>query len=245
MPDFPPEDAGLPPEAEFLPDTELRTDEELSSDDEPRTDEEPSPNVGELRFDDELPPEADPEHPRPAFPRDVALIEAVLFMEAEAVDENVLARISGLPADTVAGALELLAERCRQEDSGLELSRVGGGIMFVPKREHWETLKDRYGRKNEARISRAAMETLAIIAYSQPITRSEIRAIRGVSPDNMLHLLQERDFIKGTGKKDVPGKPVQYGTTKEFLKHFRLNSIADLPKLGEDDLERFRIEGEG
>jgi segregation and condensation protein B len=114
--------------------------------------------------------------------------------------------------------------------------------MLAPKKEYWETLKERYGKKNDAKLSRAAMETLAIIAYSQPITRSEIEALRGVSADNMLRLLTERALIKETGKKDIPGHPVQYGTTKDFLRLFRLNSIAELPKLDEDEAGRFELD---
>jgi segregation and condensation protein B len=116
--------------------------------------------------------------------------------------------------------------------------------MISPKFDYWNSLKDRYGKKNEAKISRAAMETLAIVAYSQPITRAEIENIRGVSADNMMRLLLEKGLVRGMGKKDVPGKPVLYGTTKEFLKLFRLNSIADLPKLSESDMEKFELEGE-
>ena len=85
------------------------------------------------------------------------------------------------------------------------------------------------------------METLSIIAYSQPITRAEIEAIRGVSADNMIRLLTERNLVKEVGKKDIPGKPVQFGTTKDFLKLFRLNSIADLPKLDESESDRFEL----
>jgi len=193
-----------------------------------------------------LPNEPPPEEalPKEISLKDVALVEAILFMESEAIDEAGLCRISGLSKESVDGALEALGLRYASEESGIELSRIGGGVIISPKREHWENLKDRYGKKNEGRISRAAMETLAIIAYSQPITKAEIKAYRGVSPDNMIHLLLERDFIRETGKKDVPGKPVQYGTTKGFLKHFRLNSIADLPKLSESDLDRFELEGE-
>ncbi|MDE6068377.1 MAG: SMC-Scp complex subunit ScpB, partial [Treponemataceae bacterium] len=105
----------------------------------------------------------------------------------------------------------------------------------------WSVLKERYGSKSEGRLSRSAMETLSIIAYSQPITRAEIEEIRGVSADNMIRLLLERNLIKEAGKKDVPGKPVQFGTTKEFLKFFRLNSIADLPRLDEEEAERFEL----
>ena len=176
--------------------------------------------------------------------KETALIEAILYMESEPVEEAALIRISGLSREIVKEALERLGERYSMGDSGLELSGIGGGIMISPKREYWENLKDRYGKKNEGKISRAAMETLSIIAYSQPVTRAEIKDYRGVTPDNMIHLLLERGLIREAGKKDVPGKPVQYGTTKEFLKLFRLNSIAELPKLSESDNDRFELDGE-
>jgi segregation and condensation protein B len=87
------------------------------------------------------------------------------------------------------------------------------------------------------------METLSIIAYSQPVTRGEIENIRGVAADNMIKMLSERMLIKAVGKKDVPGRPVQYGTTREFLKVFGLSSIADLPKLDEVQADRFKLNG--
>jgi segregation and condensation protein B len=139
-------------------------------------------------------------------------------------------------------ALEALEERYAREDSGVELSRIGGGVMISPKREYWDTLRDRYGKRNESRLSRAALETLSIIAYSQPITKSEIEAIRGVTQaDTMIRLLVEKGLIRELGKKDAPGKPVQFGTTGEFLKLFRLESIADLPKLDESETDRFEL----
>ena len=176
--------------------------------------------------------------------KETALIEAVLYLESEAINEAGLVRISGLSTEAVKSALEKLDERYSMADSGMELSRSNAGIMICPKREYWENLKDRYGRKNEGKISRAAMETLSIIAYSQPVTKAEIKGLRGVSPDNMIHLLLEKGLIKETGKKDVPGKPIQYGTTKEFLKIFGLSSIADLPRLNESDRDRFELEAE-
>jgi segregation and condensation protein B len=87
------------------------------------------------------------------------------------------------------------------------------------------------------------METLSIIAYSQPVTRSEIEDIRGVQADSMIRLLLERNLIREMGKKDVPGKPSQYGTTREFLMLFHLESIADLPKLDENEADRFELNG--
>ena len=175
--------------------------------------------------------------------KETALIEAILYLENDPVDEPALARISGLAKEVVEASLDALKERYAQPDSGVELSKIGGGFLIAPKKEYWEILKERYGKKNEAKLSKAAMETLSIIAYSQPITRGEIEAIRGVSADNMMRLLLDRELIREVGKKDVPGKPVQYGTTKEFLKFFRLESIADLPKLDESESERFELNG--
>jgi segregation and condensation protein B len=175
---------------------------------------------------------------------ETALIEAILYLEADPLDEGGLCRISGLGKDIVQGALSNLEDRYAGEDSGVELSRIGGGIMISPKKEYWDKLKERYGKKNESRLSKAALETLSIIAYSQPITRSEIESIRGVSnADNMMRLLLEKELIREVGKKDIPGKPIQYGTTKEFLKFFRLESIADLPKLNESETDRFELNG--
>ncbi|MCL2066077.1 MAG: SMC-Scp complex subunit ScpB [Treponema sp.] len=176
--------------------------------------------------------------------KEAALVEAILYLEAGLIDEAAISRISGLSGEAVKAALEKLNERYAAAGSGIEISGIGGGIMISPKREHWEKLKERYGRKNEAKVSRAAMETLSIIAYSQPITRAEIEKIRGVSADNMIRLLLEKELIRETGKKDVPGKPTLYGTTKDFLRLFRLNSIAELPKLSDSDIERFELTGE-
>lgn len=173
--------------------------------------------------------------------KETALVEAILFLESEPVNEDALTEISQLSKDVVVMALDELKERYASESSGIELQNISGGWVITPKKDLWGFLKERYGKKNEGRLSRSAMETLSIIAYSQPVTRAEIEAIRGVSADNMVRLLLERNLIKEVGKKDVPGKPIQYGTTKEFLKFFRLNSISDLPKLDETESERFEL----
>jgi segregation and condensation protein B len=174
--------------------------------------------------------------------RQVGLIEAILLLENEPVELAGLQRISGLAREEVLRALEFLREEYRKEFHGLELAEIGGGFSLAPKQPLWVDLRERYGKRNEGRLSRAAMETLSIIAYSQPITRQEIESIRGVSADGMIKLLASRNLIKEVGKKEAPGRPVQYGTTKEFLKLFRLPSIADLPKMDELDQERFEAE---
>ena len=176
--------------------------------------------------------------------RETALIEAILYLESDPLDEGALCRISGLSRDEVNQAICDLDNRLKEADSGIELVHIGGGLLLSPKKEYWENLKERYGKKNESRLSRAAMETLSIIAYSQPVTRAEIKDIRGVEPDNMIRFLLEKNLIKEMGKKDVPGKPLLYGTTREFLKIFRLDSIADLPKLNEKEADRFELDSE-
>lgn len=176
---------------------------------------------------------------------DASLIGAILFLESEPVGEAYLSRVSGLSEEEVLNALQRLLAEYESPVHGFTPLRSGGGWILAPKVELWDRLKDHYGRKNEAKLSRAAMETLSIIAYSQPITRAEIEAIRGVSADGMMRFLFSRGFIQEVGKKDVPGKPMQYGTTEEFLKYFKLGSIADLPKLSEIEKDRFeKAEGE-
>jgi segregation and condensation protein B len=174
--------------------------------------------------------------------REMALIEAILFLEAEPLEVSSLSRISGLAQHIVEDALEKLDEKLQQNGRGLQLIHISDGYMLSPKSELWETLKPRYGKKHEGRLSKAALETLSIIAYSQPVTRAEIENLRGVSPDGMIRLLLQRNLIREVGKKDAPGRPIQYGTTREFLRFFQLSSISDLPKLDEVEEERFQGE---
>ena len=175
--------------------------------------------------------------------KETALIEAILFLESDPIDAKTISRTADIPKDVVEQVIEQLREHYKESFHGLELINIGGGYLLSPKEDLWEYLKKRYGKKNDNKLSRAAMETLSIIAYSQPITRNEIENIRGVNADGMMKILLQRKLIKEVGKKDVPGKPVQYGTTKEFLSVFRINSIADLPKLDQLDHDRFELNG--
>jgi segregation and condensation protein B len=170
-----------------------------------------------------------------------ALLEAVFFMEGESRTLTDIERITEAPKEAIEAAIENLKEKYAAEDCGLELAEITGGWIMRPKRGIWEEIKPHYGKKNEGRLSRAALETLSIIAYSQPVTRAEIEAIRGVSADTMIRLLIERKVIKEKGRRDVTGKPVLYATTDEFLKIFRLNSLSELPRLDEVETERFTL----
>ena len=172
---------------------------------------------------------------------ETALLETVLFLESEPQSPESLSKITHLDLDTISSCVERLKEKYSDMDSGIELSQIVGGWILTPKKECFDLVKERYGKRNEGRLSKAAIETLSIIAYSQPITRAEIESIRHVSADNMMRILLDRKFIKEVGKKDIPGKPVMYGTTNEFLEFFHLQSIADLPQLDEKESERFEL----
>ena len=167
------------------------------------------------------------------------IVEAILYMENEPLDINNITKITNLSKNVVTDVIAAIKEEYDKDIHGLELLEIGGLYSFSPKKNLWSFLKSRYGKKNDKKLSRAAVETLAIIAYSQPMTRAEIESIRGVSSDGMVKLLLSQDLIREVGKKDAPGKPVQYGTTKEFLKIFHLRSISELPKLDEIDKKKF------
>ena len=168
-----------------------------------------------------------------------AFVEMILFLESEPQSVESLMKTTKLSEEEIERSIDFLKEKYTADESGLELTFVTGGYALTPRKIYWAAVKDRYGRKNEGKLSRSALETLTIIAYKQPITRAEIESIRGVPPDNMIRMLTERKLVKEVGKKDGPGKPTLFGTTDEFLRFFQLNSIADLPKLDEKEEERF------
>ncbi len=143
--------------------------------------------------------------------------------------------------DDIRKALHELAEQ--YEGSGMELKQVASGFR-LQVRPAYETWVSRLYEQKPPRYSRALLETLALIAYRQPITRGEIEDIRGVSvSSNIIRTLQEREWVKSLGHKDVPGKPTLYGTTKEFLDYFNLKSLNEMPTLAEiRDLDQFHPE---
>ncbi len=169
------------------------------------------------------------------------IIEASLFMESDPVSVDLLEKKTGIEKKDILETLKTLEIFYKQNNCGLQVMEVSGGYILTPEKECWDYLKKEYGKKYDEKLSKAALETLSIIAYSQPITKAEIDILRGVSADGMIRLLQKKNLIKVVGKKDIPGKPPLFGTTKEFLKLFNLSSISELPKLKEEDKERFEL----
>ncbi|MCP4429559.1 MAG: SMC-Scp complex subunit ScpB [Gammaproteobacteria bacterium] len=143
--------------------------------------------------------------------------------------------------DDIRQAIQELTDQ--YQTSGMELKQVASGFRLQVK-PAYETWVSRLWEQKPPRYSRALMETLALIAYRQPITRGEIEDIRGVSVStNIIRTLQEREWVKPLGHKDVPGKPTLYGTSREFLDYFNLKSLNELPTLAEiRDLDQYHPE---
>ncbi|MCK9547416.1 MAG: SMC-Scp complex subunit ScpB [Sphaerochaeta sp.] len=178
----------------------------------------------------------------PVLSAEARLVEVILFLENEPVSLDKLAKMTNLGEEQVTAALNEIKEHYGMHMHGLDLMDSHGSFHFLPSADLNEQLRSVYGRRVDRRLSRAALETLSIVAYSQPITRREIDNIRGVGSDSIIRLLREREYIKVVGRKDVIGHPILYGTSRKFLYEFNLESIAALPKLSDIDRERFEKE---
>jgi segregation and condensation protein B len=157
-------------------------------------------------------------------------LEAVLFSSPRPVREKDLGDLLEATTKSVARALEALAEKTDQSERGVRLEKVAGGWRFVTRPEFDALLRKFHEVTERSRLSLAALETLAIIAYRQPITLPEIQDIRGVNSSSVLKTLFEKKLITTAGKKPVVGTPFFYRTTQDFLVRFGLNDLAELPR---------------
>ena len=163
-----------------------------------------------------------------------AILEAVLFVSPEPVPVARLMAILGTVSKAeVVQSLGILTHDLDQDGRGIQLVQVAGGYRLVTKQEYGPWLKRMDRAKAAQKLSRSALESLAIIAYKQPLVRSEIEEIRGVETSGVLRTLCERKLVRIVGRKEVPGRPIMYGTTKFFLEHFGLQDLSQLPPLRE------------
>jgi segregation and condensation protein B len=162
-----------------------------------------------------------------------AAIEAILFVSNEPVTIDSLADALSAEPSAVAEQVEEFRQFLDANTGGFKLERTAGGWRLASRPEHEAVLKKYFAKKGEGRLSIAALETLAIVAYRQPITAPEISDIRSVNSTGVLHTLLERHLVRVAGRKAVVGSPFLYRTTREFLIHFGLNDIRDLPALEE------------
>jgi segregation and condensation protein B len=160
-----------------------------------------------------------------------ALCEAVLAVAGEPVPVETLVEVAGM-GTTVAdieAALQLVGERHRQAGSGLMLEKVAGGFRLATRPEHEGALRAFLGVQARSRLSQAALETLAIVAYRQPVTLPEINFLRGVNSAGVMRTLLERKLVRVAGRKQVVGTPLLYRTTNEFMTHFGIADLSELP----------------
>lgn len=158
-----------------------------------------------------------------------AVIEALIFASPEPIGVPQLCEFTGLNRHTVQQILSDLSEEYRKEHRGLQMIEVAKGYQICTHPFCAPYVEKLQKNPRSTGLSQAAMETLAIIGYKQPITRAEIEVLRGVRVDSALNTLLEKDLIREAGRKDTPGRPILYGTTRAFLKYFGLKELSDLP----------------
>lgn len=163
--------------------------------------------------------------------RSIPALEALLFVSDEPVASAVLAQALGLERADVEDLCDALARRLRDRGAGIVLRNVAGGWRLTTDPEVADVVEGYVLASRHARLTKAALETLAIVAYKQPVTRHQISAIRGVNSDGVIRALMDRALIAEVGREDTPGRPLVYGTTPGFLERLGLASLSDLPPL--------------
>ena len=161
-----------------------------------------------------------------------AVIEGLLFVIGEdGLTLEQIVEITGKSLDDVKDALTSLREQYESEKRGIRIHFLGNSFKLTTKKEHKEYYQKLIEIPGTSSLSQAALETLAIIAYNEPITRIEVDEIRGISSSQMIRKLVAKNFVKEVGRSSLPGRPILYKTTSEFLDYFGLATIEDLPKV--------------
>ena len=164
-----------------------------------------------------------------------SVLESLMFAWGEPLSINEMSKILEIPVKSLAAVLdEMISEFRDNEDRGLLIQRFGNSYQLTTKRENYEYIHSLLENTVNKSLSTAAMETLSIIAYKQPVTKVEIERIRGVKCSQVVKGLLDKGLIKETGRLDKPGRPVVYSTTDEFLRHFGLTSIDELPAIEDE-----------
>jgi segregation and condensation protein B len=165
------------------------------------------------------------------------LVESLIFVSQEPLTlERIQAVCEGVPAEDIRAAVEAVAADCAEDGRGVQLIRAGGGWLFTTKPAFDREVRRLLQIERRNRLSSAGLETLAAIAYRQPVTQSEVSAIRGVDSTGALKTLLEKKLIKIVGRKKAPGNPLVYRTSDEFLLYLGLDSLDELPS--EDEIAK-------
>jgi segregation and condensation protein B len=166
----------------------------------------------------------------------ISVLEAILFLSGELITCSTLKDVLEIPESEIKRLMEELITDYKERNSGLLIIEIANGYQMVTNPVYAEWIMKFKKMRISSKLSMPALETLAIIAYKQPIIRAEIEQIRGVNSDSAIRTLLEKRLIKIMGRKEVPGRPFLYGTTREFLQYFGLKNLTELPTL--KDLSR-------
>ncbi len=162
-----------------------------------------------------------------------SLIEALLFVSGEPLTLAELKNSTDLPEPELKQLLDEMMAEYRERNTGLLIVEIANGYQLVTNPHYAQWIKKFKNTASAGKLSMPALETLAIIAYKQPIIKAELEQIRGVNSDGVIKTLLDRRLIKIMGRKEVPGKPLLYGTTREFLQYFGLKDLTELPTISE------------
>ena len=173
-----------------------------------------------------------------------AVIEAVLFTMGESVETSKLALAIEQDVATTGKIIRNMMDKYNKEDRGIKIIELEGSFQMCTKAEYYEQLIKVASQPKRHVLSEAALETLSIIAYKQPVTRIEIEQIRGVKCDYVVNKLLEYNLIQELGRLDAPGRPILFGTTEDFLRSFGLTSVEDLPAISPEKIADFKIGAE-
>ncbi|MBR1758542.1 MAG: SMC-Scp complex subunit ScpB [Lachnospiraceae bacterium] len=173
-----------------------------------------------------------------------ANIEAILFSMGEAVDSERIAVAIEQDVETTCKIIRNMMDKYDKEDRGIMIIEMDGSFQMCTKPAYYDVLKKLIHLPKKHMLTEVMLETLSIIAYKQPITRAEIEAIRGVSSDFAVNRLIEYQLIEEKGRLNAPGRPIQFGTTQDFLRSFGLQSLDDLPVIRPEKVEDFKLEAE-
>ena len=173
-----------------------------------------------------------------------AIIEAILFTMGESVEISRLAEAIDSDVKTTKKLLAEMKQEYAERDGGIQLLILDDAVQLCTRKELYEYIIRIAKAPRKITLSEAALETLAIVAYKQPITRVEIEKIRGVASHHSIDRLLEYDFIQELGRLDAPGRPILFGTTEQFLRSFGLESLAQMPEMDMNKMEEFKEEAE-
>ena len=185
----------------------------------------------------------------------IAVIEAIMFAYGDPISIDKLSEASGIDNETTIKLIDQLERRYNVNESGLRIIRVNDGFQITTRTEYADSIKKAMETRRQQPLSQAAMETLSIVAYNQPVTKAFVEQVRGIDSSSVVNTLVERNLLEEAGRLDLPGRPVAYRTTDTFLRCFGISRIEELPalpnqegqldfdELAEMELERKEEEG--